>query len=886
MMTPCSSFPGLLWPRVYGQHSMKRAIVVLLLVAWPAACSRANAADGPLFEEQVHGLLRTYCWKCHGGEAREAGLDLRSLPLIQLGGKSGPAVVAGNPDKSLLVRKIVAGEMPPGKSLKPSADHIEIIRAWVAGGARARYVGRGLNEAEEPAPGETDRDWWSFRPPVRVSPPDVQARHRVRTPVDAFVLHRLEASGLTLAPDAAPIDRIRRVYLDVLGVPPAPAEVDRFLADSRPGRWSRLVDRLLADARYGERWGRHWLDVAGYVDIIGSDNDAGTIKVAPGIWRYRDYVISAFNADKPFDEFLLEQLAGDELFNWREAEELTPAQLQTIVATGFLRNARDSTSSPELNTADIRHQVLYETLQTVSTSLLGLTIHCAQCHSHKFDPISQADYYRLAAIFTPTMDVQNWLQADQRHLHTVSPRHKSRIDAHNGRVDVEVARRKKRIAEIEAVVRRRLRPSREARVPEPVRADTVAAVAVPKEKRTAIQAYLAEKLGPLFKISASDIAQALSPEERREVSELQAGIATRLASKQSYQTVRVAWERGPAPPTYLYRRGDFMTPGPEVQPGVPVVLDPVGQRTVISKQDDASRGETSGRRLAFARWLTRRNHPVTARVIVNRLWMRYFSRGLVATPANFGLSGAEPTHPALLDWLACELSERGWSLKRIHRHVLLSSTYRQATSVDPATWDVATRKDPVNSLLWHRPLKRLESEAVRDSVLSVSGQLDARQGGPAIPIKTNPDSSVVVDTSKLARPGDANRRSLYLTCRRNYHPTELSVFDQPTVANNCTRRDSSAVVLQSLAMLNGAFSMNQARHLAARVVAETPDGDRRERVDHAFRLVLCRRATEEEQGVAEELLTRQAQVPGLDPGRPLEHLCHMLLNTNEFLYVP
>jgi len=861
-------------------------LLAVLPVVLPVCSGVVEAAEGPFFEERVRGLLKTYCWKCHGGEGREAGLDLRSLPLIKRGGKHGPAVVDGDADKSLLVQKLVSGQMPPGKELRPTDAHIEIIKTWVTGGARARYVKRGLDESEEPQLDESDRRWWSFRPPQRPVVPEVRATDRVASGVDAFVLKRLEDVGLELAPEATRTELVRRAHLDVLGLPPSPEEVAGFLADRRPGAWSRLVDRLLADPRYGERWGRHWLDVAGYVDTIGSDNDAGIIKPAPGVWRYRDYVIAAFNSDKPFDEFLVEQLAGDELVDWRNAESLDARELQQIVATGFLRQARDSTSSPELNTADIRHQVLYETLQTVSTSLLGLTVHCAQCHSHKFDPISQADYYRLAAIFTPSLDVQNWIQADKRHLHTVSPRHRARIDEHNGRVDARVAELNKQVGGIRAEVSKRLSAAKVSMLPEPIRADTARALKLAKDKRGPVEAYLATKLGPLVAVSAAEVAAGLSPVQRKSVSASQAEIARLNSTRSSYETVRVTWEPAVPPPTYLYRRGDFTTPGPEVQPGVPVVLDPSGRRTPIGLAAQDPRPASSGRRLAFARWLTRPGNPVTARVIVNRLWMRYFVTGLVSTPANFGLSGTQPTHPGLLDWLAVELVEGDWSLKRVHRRVLLSSTYRQSTSRTAADWQASRRIDPANHLLWHRPLKRLESEAVRDSVLRVSGEIDFYQGGPAVPIKANSDSSVVVDTGKLARPSDPNRRSLYLTCRRNYHPTELNVFDQPTVASNCTQRDTSAVVLQSLAMLNGRFAMTQARRFAARVVSETPAGDQATRIDRAFQLALGRVATDEEQGLASDLLKRQASESAKAPQRPLEHLCHMLLNSNEFLYVP
>jgi len=863
---------------------LSRFLIMLSMVLLSAA--RLTAAEGPFFETRVHGLLKTYCWKCHGGEAREAGLDLRSLPLLLEGGKNGPSVVAGAPEKSLLIQKLVSGKMPPGKSLKPTAAHIETIRNWVAGGARGRYVARGFNEAEKPPLDEKAGGWWSFRPPVQSPLPAVKAEQRVQSPVDRFVLARLEAAGLNLAPPASPATLVRRAYLDLVGLPPSPWEVDRFLADTRPGAWSRLIDSLLADPRYGERWGRHWLDTVGYVDTIGSDNDAKTIKPAPGIWRYRDYVIRAFNSDKPFDDFLVEQLAGDELVDWRRAESFSEQDLDRLVATGFLRQSRDVTYAPELNTADIRHQVLFDTLQTISAGLLGLTIHCAQCHSHKFDPISQVDYYRMAAIFTPAYDVQNWLNSEQRQLQSVPPREKDRIDGHNKQVNARVDALKKKIAAIRTGVSTRLRAAKLARLPGPIRADTDQALKTAKDKRTPVQGYLAAKLGPLLAVSPKEIVAGLGQDEKKRVDADDAAIAALNATRRSYEPVRALWEQGPVPKTYLYRRGDFATPGPQVSPGVPLVLDRRKQPTrfppVATAAGKPSR--STGYRRVFARWLTGPDHPLTARVIVNRLWQRYFGTGLVASSDNFGLSGSEPTHPRLLDWLARELIDGGWSLKRVHRFVLLSSIYQQSTSREPLDWDRAGAVDPTNRLYWRMPLRRLESEVIRDSVLAVSGQLDLFQGGPAVPITARADSSVVVDSTKLARPTDDRRRSLYLTCRRNYHPTELSVFDQPTVTHNCSRRDRSAVVLQSLVMLNGAFVMKQSRLFAARVRAESSKATRADRVDHVFRLALCRVPTAEERRLSLKLLVQQAN--SKSPQRPLEHLCHMLLNANEFLYTP
>ena len=857
-------------------------LIVLQGVALAIVVPVVTAAEqGPMFEDRVHQLLKTYCWKCHGGEARQAGLDTRSLPLLLKGGKHGAAIVPGNAKQSLLYQKLVSGKMPPGKELRPTDAHIRLIREWIDGGAQARYQKRPLNEAEDPVLADNARDWWSFQPPVRPPVPEVREIARTRTAVDSFVISRLESSGLSLA---APADRralARRIHLDLIGLPPSPRELQVFLADTSPGAWSRLVDRLLGSPHFGERWGRHWLDAAGYVDTIGSDNDAGTIKPATGIWRYRDYCIASINADKRFDEFLTEQLAGDELVKWREAKDYTPGMLQKLIATGFLRQARDVTYAPELNTADIRHQVLFDTLQTVSSSLLGLTIHCAQCHTHKFDPIRQADYYRLAAVFTPSYDVQNWVNSENRHLFTVSQKRKLHIDAHNGRINQQTDDLKKKLDAVRARASARVAARKLTALPESIRSDTGTAVKVAQEKRTKVQAYLAEKLGPLLKVTAPEIDKELTVEERQQTAAHQARIDLLNGTRESYEKIQALWERGPAPPTYLYRRGDFTTPGPQVVPGVPAVLDPAARLTRIQAPPEGA--ETSGYRLAFSKWLTASDHPLTARVIVNRMWQKYFGRGIVTTTDNFGFSGTQPTHPRLLDYLARELVESGWSMKHVHRLVLLSAVYRQSTSRSTEEWDRAVAVDPDNQLLWRMPLRRLESEIIRDSVLSVSGTLDRYQGGPAVPIKSNADSSVVIDVGKIARPGDPFRRSLYLLCRRNYQLTELGVFDQPTVAHNCTRRDSSAVVLQSLAMLNGPFVMQQSRRFGARVRQEAGD-DRTRRIKLSFLLALGRPATPAELPVVETFLERHTASTSAEIA--IDHLCHMLLNTNEFLYVP
>jgi hypothetical protein len=569
-----------------------------------------------------------------------------------------------------------------------------------------------------------------------------------------------------------------------------------------------------------------------------------------------------------------------------------------LTATGFLRPAADDTAAQELNTADVRHRVLYDNLQTFSTNVLGLTIHCAQCHSHKFDPIAQADYYRLLAIFAPAYNVQNWKNPTERFLADISPAEKAEIDSRNGEIDKQVAELNRELGEIRQPVRQRLFEAKLATIPEAIRDDTRKAIETAADKRSDVQKYLADKLGPTLAVKPDDVAAALDEPARQIVAEREQRLAALNASRKSYGKIQAVWDVGQAPRVYLHRRGGYETPGAPVEPGFPAVL--VSHATGALPKA-APGAPTSGYRTALARWLTCPDHPLTARVIVNRVWQQYFGRGIVSTPDNFGRSGAMPTHPELLDWLAREFVESGWRFKTLHRLIVNSSVYRQS-SREPAQSSTASHApadgpaiDPDNRLLWRMPLRRLESEIIRDSVLAVSGSLDPTLAGPPVPIKPMPDGMVVVESPKQPTAANPFRRSLYLVSRRNYQPTELSVFDQPLVATNCTRRTSAAVALQSLTMLNGEFVTTQAEQFARRVIATAGPDDCR-RIEVAFQLALTRSPSPDELELTRRLLDRQHErervfaAPDVTPAqvdeRALFHVCHMLLNTNEFLYVP
>ncbi|HJT77801.1 MAG TPA: PSD1 and planctomycete cytochrome C domain-containing protein, partial [Gemmataceae bacterium] len=780
-----------------------------LPVALALAVPPARAESAPRFEQDVRPVLAAHCLRCHGeGKKPKAGLDLRTPAAMLRGGESGPALVPGSAEKSLFLQMIRKGEMPPKSNPRLTAAEIDLLRRWIDAGAPGTRTTAAVDVAAARVT-EQDRQFWAFRKPVRPAVPRVRDVGRVRTPIDTFVLARLEAKGLTFSPDADPATLVRRAYLDLLGLPPSPAEVDAYLSDPRPDAYERLVDRLLASPHYGERWGRHWLDAAGYADSIGGDNDPGQVFPREGMWRYRDYVVRSLNADKPYDRFLTEQLAGDEMDDWRSAPVFTPEMREHLIATGFLRTTVDHTFEDELNRPFERYQVLHDTIENVTTNLLGLTVACARCHDHKFDPIAQVEYYRLLAVLKPVYNPEAWIKPQNRHLDDVSPREKEAIERHNRDIDRQVAERNRKIVALRQPYERRLAAAKLAAVPEAIRADTEAALATPAEKRGAVQKYLAAKLGTLLQVSPGEVTRSLNDPDRAAVTALEQQVAALKAQRQSVGTIQAAWEagQGTAPPTYLFRRGNLVTPGAEVQPALFAVLTDPGRPLLIGLPKPGAK--SSGRRTAWARWLTRPDHPLTARVFVNRTWQRYFGEGIVATSDNFGHLGARPTHPKLLDWLATEFVSRGWKIKALHRLIVTSTVYRQSSTAGarPAGAPDPEAVDPGDQLLWRQRLRRLESEVIRDSVLAVSGTLDTSMGGPPVPITPLPDGLVVVPAQGLPTPTARWRRSLYLFSRRNYNLTLLNVFDQPVMATNCTRRITSAVPLQSLTLLNDAVML-------------------------------------------------------------------------------
>jgi hypothetical protein len=838
-----------------------------------------------VFEKDVLPLLTERCVRCHGGEKRKADLDLRSKAGLLRGGESGPALVPGSSEKSLLWVQIAGDKMPP-EGEKLTAAQKTLVRTWIEGGARedgttAVVAGDGKDRQVTDA----DRDFWAFRPPTRPTVPEVKAAHRVRNPVDAFLLAALEKHRLTLAPEADRLTLLRRATYDLLGLPPTPQEIDAFLADTAPDAYERLIDRLLASPHYGERWGRHWLDLAGYADSEGI-LDADYVRSAA--WRYRDYVIRAFNSDKPYDRFLKEQLAGDELTDYWAAyqtmQELPAEVVEGLVATGYLRCASD-TSRPDFvnikNAPGYYYQTLDDTVKIVASSLLGLTVQCAKCHSHKYDPIPQTEYYRLQAIFMSGYRPSQWVPQVQRKRNEATAAQEREAAEYNAKVDAAVAKVRKQAEELRQRFAERLFEDRLAKLPEAIRDDVRGALATAADKRNEVQKYLADKFQKDLRPTAAALEAALTkgfPEYAGKAKPLADALKEEEAKRRTFPEIRAFYDLPGEVKTHLLRRGDYLNPGPEVQPGTLSVLATAKPFTWAPPPDDA---RTSKKRLAFADWLTQPDHPLTARVLVNRLWLHHFGEGLVSTPENFGHAGSLPSHPELLDWLATEFVARGWSIKAMHKLLLTSSAYRQASTVAAEVRAAAKQVDPDDRLLWRQRLRRVEAESLRDAVLSVAGSLNPQMFGPPVSIRRQPDGEVVTGEDAAGR-----RRSLYLQVRRSQPVTLLQVFDQPVLETNCTRRATSTVSSQALALLNSDFLVKQAAAFAGRVLNEKPDDP----AGYAVRLAFGRPATAKEKERLNAFLDAQAsryasQDKEGAKRQALTDLCHMLFSANEFVYV-
>ena len=868
---------------------MLRLLVPFILLA-PTCLVLADGDSPVTFEARVRPVLKAHCWQCHGEEDElKGGLDARLARSLLKGGESGPAVVAGNHGESLLYERIASGEMPPGKK-KLTQEQVDLIAQWIDAGAKIARP-----EPETLAAGDTftdeERAHWSFQPIRRPAPPKVQLLDRVRSPIDSFVLSRLETTKLTFGPEADRSTLIRRLSFDLTGLPPTPEAVDKFLNDTAADAYERLVDELLASPLYGERWGRHWLDAAGYADSDGYSEKDLERKWA---WRYRDYVIRAFNNDRGWDEFLVEQLAGDELLT-PPYVNLTSEQADRLIATGFLRMGPDGTGDGGSEPNAARNETIAETIKIVSTSLMGLTVGCAQCHAHRYDPISQADYYRIRALFEPAYDWKNWRAPNARLVSLWSDETRQRATAAEQELR-EVS--KQRTDELDKIVNETFEKEL-AKLPAEIQPQAKSARETPADKRSDEQKQLIKEY-PFLNVDRGSVYLYLPDrltafnknwDEKTE--------ATRQKRPADDNVQCLTEVPGLIPATKLFARGDFNQPRQDVLPGELAVLNASG---LVIPADDPQ-VPTSGRRLAYARHLTNGRHPLVARVLVNRFWLHHFGRGLVATPGDFGLLGERPSHPELLDWLADEFMKGGWKLKRIHRLIVTSTVYRQSSRRREEIEAV----DPENRLLGRMPVRRLEAETIRDALLTLSGRLSSKQFGPPVPVTPDDVGQIIVgvDTRDSAgRPTgkvvplaeDEFRRSIYIQFRRSTPLSMLEPFDAPLMTPNCPQRASSTVAPQALLMMNSPWVAQEALAMAQRIERDAGT-EPASRFQRAWRLAFGRGPTEGEMHAGLAFLSSQSEIvncdappdpkaAGPDPARTaLANLCQALVSSNAFLYV-
>ncbi|MCY4634335.1 MAG: PSD1 and planctomycete cytochrome C domain-containing protein [Acidobacteria bacterium] len=865
----------------------------------------AGAQNEPInFTDHIRPIMERACWNCHGEAAQLSDLDLSSREGALEGGTKGPAIVPGRAEDSRLFRMVAGLDQPfmPMSGDALSDAELAAVRTWIDDGAHwdtgevtAAADALAALENDELPPGA--RDYWAFRHPQQAPVP---ASREFDHPVDRFLEASRKNAGLTAAPPADRLTLLRRAYLDLIGLPPTPEQVEEFLADTERGAWERLIDKLLDSPHYGERWGRHWLDVARYADTDGFEQDY----VRLNMWRYRDYVIDAFNDDKPYNQFLREQIAGDEL------DYVTD---ETRIATGFLRSG-PRVNFREKDNPERRHDYLDDMLATVGRGVLGMTVHCARCHDHKFDPILQKDYYSMQASIYGYVEIDYpLLDRDEADVYFAAMRD----------VDDRQQPLRDEVDAIETPYREELRAEMiRERFPENVQA----AAFKPEAERTPGEQLLATQVLTINPPRAQ-VAAALTPEDKARVDELNAQIAAlederpptpamaHIVTDGDYRFAPdgpgdqvigcpecrtppevdgtyLYEEGGPAykaPPNYFLIRGDPFSPGSPMSPGFLTAATYGDPPTEIPRPD----GRTSGRRLALAEWIASRDNPLTARVMVNRIWHHHFGRGIVRTLDNLGRMGDTPTHPELLDWLAVEFMDRGWSIKEMHRLLTTSEAYRMAASFPHEASEDA---DPENNLLWRYRGQRLEAEILRDAIMTVSGGIDLTVGGPAIfphipsdilfqsdgkgfwcgsppPGRRITAPSTGIWCEEPDRP-EVWRRSVYVFRRRSLGFPFFDTFDLPDQNQTAAARNVSTVSTQALTLMNNPFVLNQAELFAQRLEREAP-GDLDAQIDLAYLIALTRKPTDMEREVARGLATEQSLVD----------FTHVMMNLNEFLYL-
>ncbi len=825
---------------------MPRARMLLCGIAASAVGFAGPAED--LFQTSILPALKRDCLGCHGEGQTLAGLDLRQREGLLRGGQRGPSVIPGNAGDSLLYQVLIgkgALSMPPGgeaKRLKP--ETLAAFKEWIDGGAPWADAG-AVKWTYAPA------DLWALKP-LSVS----KGEHSI----DSFIRSRLREKDLTPAPAADRRTLLRRVTFDLTGLPPAPAEIDAFVSDRSADAWEKVVDRLLASPRYGERWARHWLDIVRYADTNGYSNDFER----PNAWRYRDYVIRSFNRDKPYNQFVREQIAGDE---WK------PGDVESLIATGFLRSGPWEHTAMSVE-AVTRQMWLDDVAGAVGTVFLGMTTGCARCHDHKFDPIPTADYYRIQAAFAST----EFARPAAPFLQTENTRD---MEAGKARLQQSIEKTDARLAHFRTLAEERLRakqsiPANQSLTP----AENTAAM-----KELSAEEFeefkLHQKHQQLYRESLDRYAaKAFAVSSGPMDGATDGGPNLKYSKRAEYTPADVNILAG----------GSLQAPGERVAPGVLAAPARYG-----GFPEAAIPTSTDGRRLALANWIANAENPLTARVIVNRVWQYHFGRGIAADTSNFGKMGAKPTHPELLDWLAQSFMEDGWSIKALHRKILMSETYRQAGG-HPAM-KIVIERDPANQLLAYFPPRRLEAEEIRDSILAVSGELSLEAGGPGALPQINEDVAQQprhamgsLQPAYFPSPEKRlrNRRTIYMFQQRSLADPAIEVFNGAGPDLSCERREASTVPTQAFTMLNSSFANDMALAMADRLVRESPSPAGALR--RAFLLSYGRDATDEDIALGAAHLTKMTAFhrahPAAGPAKqkPIVHTITSELTGEQFRF--
>jgi mono/diheme cytochrome c family protein len=911
-------------------------LLAAALMTGALLCPASEAAETELtFERHVRPILKAHCFHCHGeADERQGGLDVRLVRTLTTGGDSGTAIDRANSEDSLLWRRVAADEMPEGPK-KLSDSEKAILQKWLALGApTARPEPEDPNEVRFT---EEELEHWAFQPlrdappprPDELTPNSDAPRDSDallagptaiagQTAIDAFIADRLTEHGLRFSPEADRATLLRRVTYDLTGLPPTPEEVTEFLSDATPQAWERVVDRLLSSPQYGVRWGRNWLDVAGYAE---SDGIVGKDRVRPHAWRYRDYVIHAMNSDKPYDQFLTEQLAGDEMLEGPR-DVNNPRHVELLAATGFLRMAPDTTEVE--NNLNERNQAVAETIKVVGSAVLGLTVGCAQCHDHRYDPVSIEDYYRLRAVFDPAFPLQHWRRPSERLIDLTDDATRQeiqRIEDEAVKVDEEIKQR--RHDHCQAIQDREINAA-----PEEIRQELRTAIDTEEAKRSPEQKALLDKWPKVRTIGwiIGQLVEYDQPAFRKFEEEFKQVEAIRATKPLARMIMAVDESRDRVPQSVVFFRGDPASPKHPVEPGELPILTrgrdaSLLPRTVSDQlqtgethsaetssgeaQSDAtpSQPPTTGRRLAYARQLTDGTHPLVARVAVNRIWQQYFGRGLAPNTGDFGFAGQPPSHPELLDYLALDFMRGGWKMKRLHKQIVMSRTYRQTSRRDGDA-------DPENIWLSRMPLRRLEAEALRDAMLVVSGALNGSIDGPSVPVGEDGEGKTVIG-KRLLRDGlyagiepageQEFRRSVYISTPRTLALDMLETFDLPAMTPNCTQRSTSTVATQALWLMNDKQMIALSDRMAETVWASSP-ADASARIRLAWMRAFAVQPSASEVERFQQFIEQQAErfrqdsnaewqktlaeTPEAAERRALAGFCQVLLSSNRMLYIP